>query len=337
MTFLLFAGVGAGLTACLIHLTLGLRRPVQWKHLTFAGMSVALCAYLLVQRAYYVMRPEELGSGSFRIGAVLFIGWYGLFGPFVHYFTGATFARWQVWCFYAALLAWFVVNLLLPYGIFFPSVTSYPTASATVFGERLSLPAAIDSYALFAWYASTMAFDTWVLLRCGIPMAVHTSRVRGTLFSAALAVFLLTRAADVLRDVFGGVWPYTGEFGVVVMSVLMSVGLAFDFRANGIALERAVVELDARTTDLARMVEATRQVRYRIDSPLEALRQGIRKLTAQRPGDRARIVLLDRAITRLTELQGRLRQELAVGSAAPDRLFPERTPELVSRELSADA
>ena len=327
MTFLLFAGFGASLSACLFHLTLGLRRPRQQTHLIFASMMAMLCIYLLVQRAYYVLTSTEHVVGFFHIGPVVTIAWFGTLGAFVCRYTGARVLRWQAWSFYGVLLAWFIVNLLLPHGIFFPVVNGYQTA--VMLGEQVGIPIAVDSAISTAWYAFEVTFGIWAF-ESGILMT-QTSRVRGGLFSVAIALYVLALTADFVRDLFGGGWPYISEFGVVTMSLLMSIGLALDFRAKGDALERAFVALDARASHLARLVAAARAVRSHIDPPLQVLEQGVRQLVGRDLQEQRRVAVLARAVARLAELEGRLKRELTVEQASLERALLPQSP--TSRRL----
>ena len=55
MTLVVLASFGACLSACLLHLTLGLRRPIQWREVLFGLMMVVVCAYLVADLKLYAV------------------------------------------------------------------------------------------------------------------------------------------------------------------------------------------------------------------------------------------------------------------------------------------
>ena len=89
----LWAAFGMAVGAAVLHLALGLRRPVDRTYLSFALLMVFLAAYLYFERAYYHGATVDAGVSAMRSQLIAAHGFFACLLVFVPRYTATHLPR----------------------------------------------------------------------------------------------------------------------------------------------------------------------------------------------------------------------------------------------------
>jgi len=305
LTFLLWAGLGLALGSGLVHAAIGLRRPIAYRHVSFAMAMLFLGGYLLGQkRAYATRSPEELIEIErwlfcFSAGLVATLGW------FTCEYTGYRLRR-PLRRLFLGVMALFVVgNLTSRYGGF---VGSWPklASTRTLGGERVTTYFAAPGPLQIAWLVFVGLF-LGSAIALGVRLARRGQRRKGIALVVAYGMMVVVPVLDVLRDSLGGEWPHLGAVGALSLALIMSIDLSVDFRAQEAALAEAL--------------QRSLALRDELNTPLQTLELDLAAIATTAPQMAAQVGRMERALARLKGLGGRL-QGLEARGGRPREAHP---------------
>src|SRR6476659_9680444 len=107
--------------AAVLHAALGLPRPRNLTHLSFACIMVMLTAYLFFSCELYRSMTIDTAVETVRYQVVAGHGLIAFILVFVRTYTCIRIPRWLAGIYGGVLAAVFVMNLVEPYGIWFAS------------------------------------------------------------------------------------------------------------------------------------------------------------------------------------------------------------------------
>jgi hypothetical protein len=304
MTGLLWIAFGMGVSACLLHAALGLRRPIEWKHVSFALLMANHCPYVLLEKTFYHARTVEEAVTLTRAQVFVALLFLTVFVWFIRLYSRERISRLAIGLFGAGILALFVFNCVLPYSLSYSGPQPPKLITVRSFGgepinflddEQMGLPTALYTLFYLAVFAGGIAR--------GVKMFLRGQRRPGAMLAIASSTIFITASIDFVRDNIGGSWPYTIELSGVVMGIIMAVELAIEFRANDDALASALAQVERQLERLARMLSASSALESDLKAELETLANGLGQLAARSPRDEAQLARLRRALARLTELE----------------------------------
>lgn len=300
MTSLLWAAFGMTIGAAILHAALGLARPLDRTYLSFACIMALLAAYVFFEVELYRSTTPEQASEALRRQLIAAHGFLAFVLLFVPAYSKVRIPRAVLAAFWAGLAVLFVANLVLPYGIWFsaPPELVHTTFRGEPYTAAIAPPMELPQYVHTVYVLSlfVLAFS------CAIVLFRRGKRQRGAILAIALAVVVLHHIVDLVRDAVGGAWPYLAEFGLVAWGHIMSVQLALDFRASEQRLQETLSRAEQHAAELARMVQATLDVRDKLNTPLQTLELGLAVRTPHGPEDAQTLADLQRAVVDLTQL-----------------------------------
>lgn len=296
MTFLLYTGFGASLSGFLLHLVLALGRKVDRARIVFAVLLASLCVYFLYEHQLYAATTLQEVVRITRDELPFTVGYFILFGWFITRYTQLRIPRPIIWIYCAGLAAALVYNYVAPYGFYY-SVPPRIVTVSSFGGEPIHIAQAPLALAPALYYLLATAMHTTGVVG-GIRLARRGERMRGTIFAIAVGLPLVALMLDVVHELIGARWPYFAEFGMVGLSIILSVQLAIDFRIQEATLSDALAR-EARA--LERVARVALAVKDMANTPLQVLEIGLANLE-ENPAHQSSIERMRRAVARLNEL-----------------------------------
>lgn len=278
MTPLLWAAFGMTIGAAVLHVALGLARPLDRAYLSFAGIMALLAAYIYFEWELYHATTSEQAVESMRREVIAAHGFLAGILVFVPAYTRTQIPRWLMAAYWGGLALLFVANLVAPYGVWFSAEPEL--VPSTFRGEPYSVVVAPPLTGL--QYVHTLYVMSLFVLTfaCAVDVIRRGERQRGATLAVGLVVVVAQHVADVVRDAVAGSWPYLAEFGLVTWGLIMSIQLAIDFRVNQVRLRATLDRVEQHAAELARMVDASLFVRDKLNTPLQTLELGLAMCTA---------------------------------------------------------
>jgi hypothetical protein len=299
MTAVLWTAIGISIGAVVLHTALGIRRPIDRTHLSFACIMASVAVFLYLQwDLYAATTAREAVNIKHRQVTILNLSLAGMF-VFLPAYTRVHIPRAMTATYWTILVGLFIANLCAPYGLWF---SGEPRLVASTFrGEPFTSVVAPAMAAPQLAYASFVISCIVVALCFAVAMFLRGDRQRAVTFAIALVLVLGHGITDVVRDNVGGTWPYVAEFGVVTWGLIMSVQLAHEFRKQTRSLATAIAQVEDQAIRLNAMLDALGALEQNMHEPLGKLEAGIPGLACGSPGDDSQLRRLERAVTRLRE------------------------------------
>jgi hypothetical protein len=297
MTSVLWTAIGMSLGAVVLHVALGLRRPISRTYLSFACVMSAVVVFLYLQWTLYGATTVEVAVDAKRHQVTVMELSLAAMFVFVPAYTRIRVPRPMVVVYWSVLAVLFVANFLTPDGLWFSGAPQL--VPSTFRGESYTNVIAPPMGAPQLAFASFAISCVFVGLGFAVAMFRRGDRQRAVTFAIALVVVLGHAIVDLIRDNVGGSWPYVVEFGVVTFGLIMSVQLAHDFRAQTRSLGQAIAQVEKQARLLGRMLDALHILEQNMDVPLYTLETGVVDLARTTTTEDAQLRRLERAVTRL--------------------------------------
>lgn len=297
MTEVLWAAFGMTVGAAVLHVALGLPRPRDLTHLSFACIMVMLAAYVFLEWDLYGAATTEQAVETVRSHVVVGHGLIAFVLIFVPAYTGVRIPRWLAIAFGTGLAALFVTNIFAPYGIWFsgePHLVPSRLSGVAV----VPPPPSVLEYLHAAYVVAVFALT----FTCAFKQIQRGEVKRGAMLAIALVVMILSHVIDIIRDAVGGTWPYIDEFGFVLWGLIMSVQLAIDYRVATQRLRETLARTEQHATQLARAAEAALRVRDKLNTPLQTLELSLDVREPRTSADEKTLGELRDAVTQIAEL-----------------------------------
>ena len=295
MTPLVWTAVGISLGAAVLYTALGLRPPHQRTFLSFACLMLAVAVYLFCEGCLYHARTVEdaIRAERGQMAAVNVV--IACILVFIPAYTRVRLPRALTAAYWVALAVAFVANLWLPLSLWY---SAPPVLVPTTFrGEQYTtVHVAPLSIVQYAWALIPTSLLV-VSLGCAWKLYVRGERQRAAILGAALLIMLVQAVIDIVRDSVGGTWPYVAEYGLVSLALIMSIQLAYDYRAQAAAIMRAIASVEAHARHLSALLQAMQSLEHNMEGPLRTLLSGINRLGHDHLGP------MHRAVARLHELR----------------------------------
>jgi hypothetical protein len=306
MTALMATCFGMCIVAGLLHGVLGLERPRDWKYLSLAALMACIGAFLVMQHDLYLVTSPEEGVRRTRTLFYVGIPITALFMWFVGLYTQVRLPRPVAVFVAAALAAWTILNVVLPYGVMFAALPRI-VPSASLGGDTMYIlqPSTFSPYTA-AWSVFLLVL-TAINISRGVIMMRRGGRSRGAVLILASGMVIVFYLVDYIRDLVGGTWPYILEYSIVATGLLMSVQLAIDFRRKDDELASALIRVEHQAARLAPMLRASRALPDALIPVVQSLERGLQELQAGH-NDTADLARSSRAIARIAMLGESLRR-----------------------------
>jgi hypothetical protein len=123
------------------------------------------------------------------------------------------------------------------------------------------------------WVAVGVASGAAVL--CGGLALSQPDRRRARMLVIAIVVALVYEGAVLIHNAIARPLPYLAELGVVIWGLIISVLLAFDFRAGERRLHAALTSAEQHADELVKTIESTLLIRDKLNTPLQTLELGL--------------------------------------------------------------
>lgn len=298
MTIVVWCALGMCLSAGLIHGALALRRPIKPQYLAFAMlMTLASVYYYLDVRAYRASTLEAAITANRTLASVALV-LLACFAWFVREYTRVRLPRIIVGVFWACLLGSALYNALSKAGVFIGAEPQLVTVRW--FGEEVNIvtsqfgPAEVLYFTFFAVvFAVAMAGGVYMLRRGG--------RRGGSVFIVGVGLLFIAVFADLAHGLLGGQWPYMSEFSFALMSLIMAIQLAIEFRTTDKRLAATLWRIEVHTAELTRALGKSLAVRDVLNTPLQTLSLQLAMYDPRSPHEAE---LLDRLQRDVVELAG---------------------------------
>lgn len=318
MTPLLMTAFGMTIGAAVLHIALGVTRPLDRTYLSFAWIMVLLAAYLYFEWELYHATTSEQAVEAMRHEVITAHGFLAGILVFVPSYTKSRIPRWLMSAYWGGLALLFVVNIVAPYGLWLSGKPEL--VPSTVLGEPYSVVVA-PPFSGLQYLHTLYVLSVFVLtFRCALDLVRRGERQRGATLALALVVVVTQHVADVVRDALGGSWPYLAEFGLVTWGLIMSLQLAIDFRANRLLLHASLNRAEHDAAELARTVETSLVVRDKLNTPLQTLELDLAMCTASGAEDEKTLAGLRRELAEI------IQRSRAVELAADQRATISQEP-----------
>jgi hypothetical protein len=296
----LWVAFGMTIGTAVLYLALGLPRPFDRTHLSFACLMVTLAAYAFFEAQLDRSTTSAMAVEIVRKQVVAAHGLIASLLVFVPAYTRVRIPRWLVVTFGVGLFGLFVANLVAPYGIWFSA------EPRLVFSRFSTVPYTVvigPPPSMLQWVHAIYVFGVFALtFTCALKQVRRGERRRGWILALSLAIVIAQHLVDVVREAVGGAWPYSDVFGFVVWSLIMSVQLAIDYRMEAQQLRATLTAAEQHAAELARTAGAALMVRDKLNTPLQTLELSLAMREPRTPEDRDTLWELREAVTQISEL-----------------------------------
>ena len=330
MTPFLWTAIGIAIGVAVLHLALGVRRPVERTYLSFACIMVSAAMFLYLRAELYSATSIDAAvEAQRRLMTVINVALACMF-VFIPGYARAHVPRLVMFAYWGVLAVMFVVNLVTPYSLWFsgePQIV-VSTFRSEPYTAIIAPPMGLAQHAYALFVLSSLSVALWLAVK----MMRRGDRQRAVTFGLALVVVLAFAIVDVVRDNVGGTWPSVAEFGVVLWGLIMSVQLAHDFRTQRRALGVAIAEVEGQSKRLTGILDALLALEQNMHIPLETLESGVASLVCGTKIEDPQVRRFERTVARLREFarsmpdisRAATRGHLAVTAATPPtaRTFP---------------
>jgi hypothetical protein len=296
----LWAAFGMTIGTAVLYVALGLPRPFDRTHLSFAGIMVTLVAYAFFE--------AEIDRATSPGEVVEIVRWHAAAAHlliaallvFVSSYTRVRIPRWLVVVYGVGLAVVFIANLVAPYGIWY---SAQPRLISASFGGASYTNVVPPRPAFLQYFHTVFVVGVFALtFTCALKQIRRGERRRGFVLAISLAIVMLQHLVDVIREAVGGTWPYSDEFGFVTWSVIMSVQLAIDYRMSAQRLRATLDAARKHAAELARTADAALRLRDKLNTPLQTLELTLSVREPRTPEEEEMLFELRDAVTRISEL-----------------------------------
>ncbi len=319
MTLVVWCALGMCLSAGLIHGAIALRRPVKTQHLAFAMTMILASLYYYVDVRGYRATSLEAAIASSRALASIGLVLLACFAWFVREYTQVRFRRSVIAVFWAFLLVSALYNVLSSKGVFVGGDPKLVTVRW--FGNDVQIVASQFGPAEVIYFVFVgLVFA--VAMYGGILMVRRGDRSGGTVFAVGSGLLLVAVFADLVHELVGGQWPYMSEFCFALMSIIMAIQLAIEFRSTDNKLVVTLLRIEVHTAALARALEKSLTVRDVLNTPLQTLSFQLAMHDPRSPREAELLATLQRDIHELARI-GRSIMPVADGTTSDPPLRRE--------------
>lgn len=300
MPAVLWAAFGMTVGTAVLYAALGLPRPVDRTHLSFACIMVMLAAFAFFEAELDRATASDVAVETVRKQVIVAHGLIASVLVFVPAYAHIRIPRWLAISYGVGLAAMFVANLVAPYGIWFSAQPHlvFSTTGGAPYTIVVAPPPSVLQY-VHAFYVLAVFALTFT---CALKQIRRGERRRGLILAISLAIVIIQHLVDILREAFGSPWPYSDEFGFILWSVVMSVQLAIDHRTARQRLRVMLTTSERHAAALARTAEAALHVRDKLNTPLQTLELSLAVRTPRSSEDLHTLVELRDAVTQISEL-----------------------------------
>ena len=300
MTALLWVGFGLAIGAAVLHLALGLKRPLDRAYLSFAFIMALLAAYLYFEWQLYRSTSSEGAVEAMRRQFVVAHGFLAGILVFIPAYAHACIPRRIAIAFWGGLAALFIANLCAPYGIWF---SAKPELVTLTFRGEPYTNAVVPPLTTLQYGHTLFVIAVFVLMFwCALVMVRRGERQRGATLAIAIVLVVVQHVVDVFRDAVAGSWPYVAEFGVVTWALIMSIQLSLDFGINRQRLRATLTRAEQDAAQLSATVRASLLVRDRLNTPLQTLELSLAMCPENRAEDSATLADLRGLVVEIAQL-----------------------------------
>jgi hypothetical protein len=296
----LWVAFGMTIGTAVLYLALGIPRPLDRTHLSFACIMVMVATYAFYEAELARATTSGAAVEIVRKQVVAAHGLIAALLVFVPAYTHVRLPRWLVGTFAMGLFAMFLANLVAPYGIWFsaPPRLELSTYGGVAYTLVFPPPPSVLQWVHAGYVVAVFALT----LTCAVKQVRHGERRRGLILAISLLIVILQHLVDVFREAFGSTWVYSDEFGFVAWSLIMSVQLAIEFRIGAQRLRTTLAAAEQHTMELARMAEAALHVRDKLNTPLQTLELTLAMREPRAVEDQDTLVELRHAVTQISDL-----------------------------------
>ena len=296
----LWAAFGMTIGTAVLYVALGVPRPFDRTHLSFACIMITLVAYAFFEAELNRSTSSAIAVGVVRKQVVAAHGLIAALLVFVPAYTRIRLPRWLVIAYAVGLAAMFIANIVAPYGIWFSGEPRLVFESCGDVRYTIVVP---PSPGLLQYLHTIFVVAVFALtFTCAIKQVRSGERRRGLILAISLSIVIAQHIVDVIREAVGGTWPYSDEFGFVTWSLIMSVQLAIDYRMGTQRLRATLASAEKHATELARTAEAALHVRDKLNTPLQTLELTLAVREPRTWEDQETLTELRDAVTEISEL-----------------------------------
>jgi hypothetical protein len=299
MTLVVWCALGMCLSAGLIHGALALRRPVKRQYLVFAILMGLASIYYYLDVRVYRASSLEAAIASNRTLASVGLLLLACFAWFVREYTQVRFGRVITGAFWAGLLGSALYNAISTRGVFIgaePQLVTVRWLGKDV--QIVTSQFGIAEVVYFTFVAAVFA----VAMSGGVRMYRRGDRRGGSVFVVGTGLLLAAVFADLSHEVLGGQWPYMSEFSFALMSVIMAIQLAIEFRTTDKKLAATLLRIEVDTAALSHALDKSLAIRDVLNTPLQTLSLQLAMLDARSPREAELLAKLQRDIDELAGL-----------------------------------
>jgi hypothetical protein len=283
-----------------LYVALGIPRPFDRTHLSFACVMVMLAAYVFIEAEIDRATTSAMAVVLVRRQVVVAHALIASLLVFVQAYTRVRIPRWVVAAYAVGLFGLFVANLVAPYGIWFSAEPQlvFETSGDLPYTNIVPPPPSWLQWVHVVYVLGVFALT----FTCALKQVRRGERRRGFILAISLVLVIAQHLVDVVREAFGATWPYSDVFGFVIWSLIMSVQLAIDYRIGAQRLRATLAAMEQRTTELARTAEAALHVRDKLNTPLQTLELTLAVREPRAAEDLDTLGELRDAVTQILEL-----------------------------------
>lgn len=300
MTPVLWAAFGMTVGTAVLYVALGLPRPFDRTHLSFACIMVMVVAYAFFEAQLDRATTTEFAVETVRKQVVAAHGLIAAVLVFVPAYTQVRVPRWIMFASGSGLAILFIANLIVPYSIWFSAKPHLVTATFddVTYSVLVGPPPSVLQYTHAVYVMGVFALT----FTCALKQIRRGERRRGLVLALSLVIVIVQHVVDIVREASGATWPYSDEFGFVAWSVFMSVQLAIEYRSSAQHLRATLAAAEQHATELARTAEAALHVRDKLNTPLQTLEMTLAVREPRASDDQHTLAELRDAVSLITQL-----------------------------------